>query len=159
MEIERQFVIDAFPPLPVKESAVMRQGYLAVDPTVRIRSKETAERIDYKLCFKGEGTLAREEIELPLTAEVFGRLTELLKGALIVKEYRTYTLPGGLTLEASLVDPGAETAFLYAEVEFPTIEEALAFEPPSYLGQDVTERPGYGMSQYWERTRLSKDRA
>ena len=68
MEIERKFLIDGFPQgLPLLEEAVVYQGYLCVDPVVRIRSKETAgKKTSYVLCFKGEGTLARQEIEMDL---------------------------------------------------------------------------------------------
>lgn len=48
---------------------------------------------------------------------------------MIRKDYRIYQLPDGRKLECSLVDGGTENAFLYAEVEFPTVEEANAFVP------------------------------
>ena len=153
MEIERKFLIDRFPDMQPIETAVMEQGYLCTDPTVRIRSKEKNGSVTYKLCFKGEGSIAREEIELPLDKETFDRLAALLKGSMIRKEYRVYPLPGGYRLECSLVDEGLPTAFYYAEVEFPTLEEAYAFQPPAFLGRDVTEEQGYGMSSYWNRTR------
>ena len=154
MEIERKFLIDGFPDMTPSETAVMEQGYICADPTVRIRSKEKDGHIGYMLCFKGEGSIAREEIELPLDKETFDRLAALLKGPMIRKEYRVYDLPGGYKLECSLVDEGRPTSFYYAEVEFPTLEEAHAFQPPTFLGRDVTEERGYGMSSYWTRTRL-----
>ena len=153
MEIERKFLIDNFPDMEPEETAVMEQGYLCTDPTVRIRSKKKAGKVGYRLCFKGEGSIAREEIELPLDEETFRRLAALLKGPMIRKEYRVYPLPGGYRLECSLVDEGAPTSFYYAEVEFPSLEEARAFQPPVFLGRDVTEEKGYGMASYWERTR------
>lgn len=154
MEIERKFMMDGFPDLPEKSRSLMYQGYLSLEPTVRIRSKENEKGRDYKLCIKGEGTLAREEIELPLEEPVFQRLAGLLKAPMIRKEHRTYALPDGLVLECSLVDEGLPTAFYYAEIEFPTLEAARAFVPPAYLGRDVTEEKQYYMGAYWERTRL-----
>lgn len=153
MEIERKFLIDGFPQgLPLLDEAVVYQGYLCVDPVVRIRSKETAgKKTSYVLCFKGEGTLARQEIEMDLTAEQFGQLRELIGRPLVRKDYKVYALPGGLRLECSLVDRGTPTAFYYAEVEFGTVEQAAAFVPPPFLGRDVTEEPGYGMGSYWAR--------
>ena len=152
LEIERKFLLDGFPDLPEKSRADVWQGYLCVDPVVRIRSKKTDGRVDYKLCFKGEGTLARKEIELPIEAEIFYQLQELIARPLIHKDYRTYGLPGGYCLECSLVDEGKPTAFYYAEVEFSSVEEAASFQPPNFLGRDVTEEEGYGMAEYWVKT-------
>lgn len=156
MEIERKFKLTAFPDhLPLLESSRMEQGYLSVRPTVRIRSRETDGVISYKLCIKGKGTLVREEVELALDEDKFHRLKALLAGEMIRKEFRLYQLPDGHKLECSRVDGGTENEFLYAEVEFPSVEEANAFVPPDFLGEDITETPGSSMSAYWERTRLS----
>ena len=151
MEIERKFLIDGFPDLPPVSEKEVEQGYLCTDPVVRIRCARAADRTDYVLCFKGEGTLAREEIELPLDGGTYTRLAGLLKAPLIRKTYKTYALPDGHRLEVSLVDEGAPSAFFYAEVEFDSVEEAKAFVPPPFLGRDVTEEPGFGMSDYWNR--------
>lgn len=154
MEIERKFKLDAFPEhLPLLHASQVEQGYLSTTPCVRIRSKKTEDAVDYKLCIKGQGTLVREEVELSLDEDRFTRLKSLLHGEMIRKDYRIYQLPDGRKLECSLVDGGTENAFLYAEVEFPTVEEANAFVPPAFLGKDVTEVPGSSMSSYWERTR------
>ena len=154
MEIERKFKLDAFPEhLPLLHASQVEQGYLSTTPCVRIRSKKTEDAVDYKLCIKGQGTLVREEVELSLDEDRFTRLKSPLHGEMIRKDYRIYQLPDGRKLECSLVDGGTENAFLYAEVEFPTVEEANAFVPPAFLGEDVTEVPGSSMSAYWERTR------
>lgn len=149
MEIERKFLIDGFPDLPPLRESVVYQGYLSTEPVVRIRSSQTGDEIRFVLCIKGKGTLAREEIELGLEAETFLRLRGLLTLPMIRKDYKTYALPGGLTLECSLVDAGEPTAFYYAEVEFCSVEEALCFVPPAFLGREVTEEPGWGMGHYW----------
>ena len=152
MEIERKWKIAGFPAslAPIR-SAHMRQGYLSVAPVVRIRD----EGGRYVLCFKGPGTLAREEIELPLDEETFGRLEALIGRPLVTKEYRAYRLPGGEVLEVSLVDEGQPTEFYYAEVEFPSVEAANAFTPPEGLGlgEEMTQHAGFSMSRYWRYTR------
>ena len=151
MEIERKFLIDSFPDLPLIEQAVCYQGYLSVRPVVRIRKKVDGDIATYKLCFKGKGTIARQEVELDITEEVYEQLVELLQGAPVRKDYRVYRLPGGERLECSLVDPGEPTEFMYAEVEFATLEEARRFAPPGFLNREVTEQPGYSMGSYWSR--------
>ena len=151
MEIERKFLISGFPEgLPLLGEAVLEQGYLCTDPVVRIRSKEQDGRTTYRLCFKGEGRLVRQETELDLTAEQFAELQNLLRAPMVRKDFRVYALPGGERLECSLVDG----AFFYAEVEFPTVEAARAFTPPAFLGREVTEEEGFSMSEYWKTRRF-----
>lgn len=155
MEIERKFLLEKFPEqLPLLESSEVEQGYLSVTPAVRIRSKTINGKTSYMLCIKGKGTLVREEVELPLEKDAFQRLKNLLPGEMIRKEFRVYELYGGYELECNLVDSGSKTEFMYAEVEFDSVEEANAFIPPEFLGEDITELPGSSMSAYWQRTRL-----
>ena len=54
------------------------------------------------------------------------------------------------------VDQGEPGSFFYAEVEFPTREAALAWEPgkwAGYLSREVTGQPGQSMAAYWLATR------
>ena len=74
-------------------------------------------------------SLSREEIETEIDAALFARLEHLIGKPLIHKERRGYQLPGGLTLEVNCVDPDLPTAFWYAEVEFETEAQALAWDP------------------------------
>lgn len=156
MEIERKWKIAGFPTTlqPVTEAAV-RQGYIATRPVVRIREAVQAGNTQYILCFKGEGTLVREEIETPLDEATFRKLERFIGKPLVTKEFKTYRLPGGELLEVSLVDKGLATQFYYAEVEFPTVEAARAFVPPAGLGllEEWTEDARFSMSGYWNETR------
>lgn len=159
MEIERKWLTAGWPQghSPVCEIR-MRQGYIALHPTVRIRSEQTGEETRYILCFKGEGGLAREEIETPVSAALFTRLEAFIAKPLIEKIQRRYALSGGLVLEANRVDAGLPGEFWYAEVEFDTVEQARAWRPaPSlagYLAREVTGQAGQSMGAYWQATRL-----
>lgn len=151
MEIERKWEIDGFPQgLPLLDTATMEQAYLSTRPVVRIRASHRAGQASYILCIKGEGGLAREEIELPVEEAVYRRIARLIGQPPIVKEYRAYRLPGGERLEVNLVDAGTPAAFYYAEVEFETVAQAQAFTPPPCLGRELTGRPGASMNEYWE---------
>lgn len=157
MEIERKWLTDTWPALPETDRIEMRQGYLSLGPTVRIRSERRDEHTDYVLCIKGAGTLAREEIELPLTEEQFARLEKVVGRPLIEKQQRRYALPDGLVLEVNRVDAGQPGEFFYAEVEFSSVQQALLWEPgelAGYLTNEVTNTPGQSMGEYWRRTRL-----
>lgn len=150
-EIERKFLIDRFPEdLTLLEEAVVWQGYISADPVVRIRKKVTTDGSSYRLCFKSKGTLVRKEIELELTAEKFDALAELLPIPPVRKDYKVFALADGLRLECSLVDAGAPESFYYAEVEFESEEQALAFAPLPFLGEEKTQEPAFTMSRYWQ---------
>lgn len=161
MEIERKWMVNGWPEgLPLKEEFAMRQGYISVRPTVRIREEAlTGGATQYILCFKSGGGLAREEIERPMDEQLFRELeTKIIAKPLIKKVRRSYMLPGGLVLEVNHVDEGQPTAFWYAEVEYPTVEQALAWQPEScglaaYLNDEVTNQPGQSMGAYWIKTR------
>ena len=158
MEIERRWLVDGWPEGAPAEVWHMEQGYFAVRPAVRIRREaRVGGPVQYVLCFKGRGGLAREEIELPVEEKDYARLITLLSGPMIQKEQRRYPLPGGLTLEVSSVDPALDSGFFYAEVEFPDEDAARAWAPPepwaAYLSRETTGQPGESMAAYWARTR------
>ncbi len=160
MEIERKWLTDGWPQgLEEQRRILMRQGYITTRPTVRIRSEASGDVTEYVLCFKGAAGpdgLAREEIETNIDPELFAKLEAFIGRPLIEKEQRRYALPGGLTLEVNQVDRGHPGEFFYAEVEFPTKEAALAWQPGElgeYLSDEVTGKPGQSMAAYWTETR------
>lgn len=169
MEIERKWMVQGWPEadLPLQKEEEMRQGYVSVEPTVRIReenvlvSNDPAVRVqdNFILCFKSRGTLTRKEIEFPITQQQFQDIEDLISLPLIPKKRRTYALPDGLSLEVSHVDEGAPTEFWYAEIEFDSEKQARSFDPAAvglsaYLADDVTELPGQSMGAFWQATRV-----
>ncbi len=152
MEIERKFLIGGYPGGTPDAQYEMEQGYLATEPTVvRIRRESCGAETAFVLCCKGKGTLAREEIEMDLEKDTYQKLLKLLPVPPVRKQRRDYILSGGLRLECNLVEPGAADSFYYAEVEFPTVEAAEAFDPPAWLGKEVTGDPSFTMKRFWER--------
>ena len=106
----------------------------------------------------------REEIEIEISKEEFGRLSGLIGLPLIRKVRRIYQLPGDLALEVNLVDEGLPTEFMYAEIEYSSELQARSWDPSScglgdYLTDDVTEQPGQSMSAFWARTRILAEHA
>ena len=162
MEIERKWMVKGWPEgLPLREEFAMRQGYISVRPTVRIREEAlTGGRTDYILCFKSGGGLAREEIERSIDKALFEDLEHKIIGKpLIPKLRRSYTLLDGSVLEVNHVDEGQPTEFWYAEVEYKTEAQALAWDPAAvglgdYLSDECTGKPGSSMGDYWQQTRL-----
>lgn len=153
---------------PLLKEEIQNQGYVTVEPTVRIREENVTKSNDpdfpvadnYILCFKSKGLLSRREIEMPIEKHYFDELRELIGFPLIPKVRRTYRLPDGHLLEVNHVDEGAPTEFWYAEIEFCSEEEAEHFDPATvglgtYLNDDVTKQPGQSMGAYWTATRTS----
>ena len=91
--------------LPQTARFTMRQGYITVRPTVRIRSEQPdGQPAAYVLCFKSAGGLSRQEIETRVDEETFRKLEAFIGRPLIEKEQRRYALPGGLV--NSIPKPG-----------------------------------------------------
>lgn len=158
MEIERKWLTQGWPQGQPDRVIEMEQGYISVSPTVRIRShRETGKADRYVLCFKSKGGLVRQEIETDIDKALFDQLRDFIGKPLVKKVQRRYNLPGGLVLEANQVDPGQPTGFFYAEVEFASEADALAWQPvqglADYLENEVTNQPGESMGAYWLRTR------
>ena len=139
MEIERKFLIDKSPEnldtYPRKEIA---QGYINREPVIRIRRSDDK----YILTCKGQGLMAREEFELPLTKEAFEHLKPKTDGIFIEKTRYLIPYDEKLTIELDVFH-GELAPLLLAEVEFDSIEEADVFVPPSWFGEDVTASPKY----------------
>ena len=137
MEIERKFLIRELPQDTEQYPCDrIEQAYISGKPTIRIRKKNN----DCILTVKGPGKLAHEEFELPIDAEAYERLLRKCEGKMIVK--RRYRIPyGKYTIELDIFS--APKSLILAEVEFESIQEALAFEGPSWFSEDVTEDPRY----------------
>ncbi len=165
MEIERKWMVSGWPLLDLEllYEQSLRQGYISVRPTVRIREEAMkGGDTEYVLCFKSGSGIVRKEIEMNLSLEKFRELEDLIGLSLIPKIRRTYAMRDGLKLEVNHVDEGLPTEFWYAEVEYPDEETARAWDPKSvgledYLVDDVSEQPGQSMGEYWMVTRLRKD--
>lgn len=160
MEIERKFWLQSLPPLEPTHHYRVRQGYISIEPVVRIRSKELldgepAGQTSFKMTVKGKGHLVREEIESEISAEFFSKLADFIKEPLIEKDFFVYEYDGH-TLEVSIVDPGTDDEFIYGEVEFGSVEEASAYAWPFEGATDVTQAVAFKMDNYWKRTRLDR---
>ncbi|HIZ22530.1 MAG TPA: CYTH domain-containing protein [Candidatus Blautia faecigallinarum] len=136
MEIERKFLIDKeHLPADLKKYPChkIEQGYLCTDPVVRIRRQDET----YYLTYKSGGLMAREEYNLPLSREAYLHLRPKTDGILLSKTRYLIPEKNGLTIELDVFDE-PYTGLYLAEVEFSTEEEANAYVPPAWFGEDVT---------------------
>lgn len=158
MEIERKWLIKGLPSEIYKHkySSNIKQGYISVDPEVRIRSNinpisDGTVFDKYFLSIKSNGTLSRMEVEIEISKDNFDSLLKLVPYDLISKKYFTYEF-AGYTIEMSEVDG----QWYYAEVEFESEEDAKAFvfPFPNLVIKETTDDPDFKMKNYWTKTRL-----
>ena len=141
MEIERKFVPSALPEnLDSFPRVHMVQGYLNTAPVVRVRK----ENDDCYLTYKGGGMMVREEYNLPLTREAFAHLLPKCDGRIIEKTRYRFPVEGRPDLTAELdLFSGELEGLVILEVEFPSVEAAVSFDPPAWFGKEVTNDPAY----------------
>lgn len=149
MEIERKFTIKQLPAdLDKYPHVKITQAYLCTDPVMRIRKQDDT----YIFTYKGKGLMVRQEYNLPLTREAFETLLPKAEGHIISKT--RYQIPlqntkksascpetEDLLIELDLFESPSQ--LIMAEVEFPDEESALAFTPPEWFDEDVTDNPAY----------------
>lgn len=156
LEIERKFLMDGFPiGLDLISEVDIEQGYVSIDPEVRIRKavdKHTG-REEFHITIKGDGDLIRNEIETNISSDFYYDVIDFLDVTMIRKDYKKYKL-GCWKFEVACVDPGTDREFYYGEIEFPTEEDARDFVVPSYFGREITFNDDYKMKNYWKRTRM-----
>jgi len=139
MEVERKFVVLEPPQVDGTEAEEIDQGYLAIGSDGEVRLRRKGKRL--LLTAKRGGGLSRDEAEVELAREAFDRLWPLTEGRRLHK--RRHLVPhGDLEIEID-VYAGELEGLVVAEIEFPSEEEARAFEPPDWLGDDVTGDPRY----------------
>lgn len=153
MEIERKFTIKKLPEnLDQYPSHHIEQGYLCSSPVLRVRKEDDR----YYLTYKGQGMMAREEVNLSLNKEAYYHLREKVEGRIISK--RRYLIPllhpavsegrpkppsdYSLTIELDVFEPPF-APLVIAEVEFGSTEAAEAFLPPDWFDEDVTYKEEY----------------
>lgn len=134
MEVERKFLVPEPPDLDGTKSDEIVQGYLAVgsDGEVRLRRKGEGLVLTAK---RGSG-IARDEAEIQLDTVEFELLWPLTEGRRLRK--RRHLIPhGDREIELDVYEGDLE-GLLVAEIEFRSEDDARAFEPPAWIGEEVT---------------------
>ena len=155
-EIERKWLIDKLPEdilksLPERECHLIEQAYLCISPTVRVRR----DNGEFYLTYKGSrnwaenSDLSHSEYNLRLDRESYEHLKEKRDGIVISK--KRYVIPierketnkfVSYNIELDIFDEPI-APLIIAEVEFLSEAQAMAFEAPSWFGEDVTADPRY----------------
>ena len=141
-EIERKFIVSEAGDLDQHASTRIEQGYLAIgsgdDAEVRIRRADHT----FTLTVKGGYGEVRTEEEIEIGADRFESLSSLTGDRRVAKT--RYRVPHGELVIAVDVYGGALDGLITAEVEFESEAEAADFDPPDWIGTEVTGDDRYG---------------
>ena len=140
-EIERKFLLRAFPDLSGAARQVIRQGYITC-PTDGSEARLRQANDSYFLTIKSGEGMTRREYETRLSKEQFDTLWPATEGRRVEKTRYTGSLPGGLSYELDVFD-GHLRPLACVEVEFADEASAHNFDAPDWFGQDVTEDKRY----------------
>ena len=138
VEIERKFLVDKrkMHELNFLSEAMIVQGYLSTNPTVRVRLKDNRGFLTIKSSARGISRL-EFEYEIPSTdAE------ELLKlcGRMVLKKIRRTIEYGGHVWEVDFF-MGRHAGLVLAEVELNSAEEVV--ELPDWVTHEISNNPRY----------------
>jgi CYTH domain-containing protein len=140
-EIERKFLVRELPrDLTAYPSSEISQGYLvSLEDGLQVRLRKSGEQ--YSLTYKRGTGNVREEREIELSATQFEVLWPATASKRLVKT--RYEIPLGELVVEIDVYHGRHEGLIVAEVEFDEEAAARNFEPPDWLGDDVTGDPRY----------------
>ncbi|MCR5509185.1 MAG: adenylate cyclase [Lachnospiraceae bacterium] len=159
-EIEKKFLVRSMPDdIEGYPCRLIEQGYLNVDPAIRVRREDGVCYMTYKGAKSKEpGSIGREEYNLPLDEVSYENLLRKADGNIISKV--RYLIPlnedayddpylkehpglsdiikqGGIKIELD-VFKGPFEGRVIAEVEFPDEGAAAAYRPAAWFGREVT---------------------
>jgi adenylate cyclase len=135
LEIERKFLVERLPP-DLGDGRPIEQGYLAIaDDGVEVRVRRHGD--ECTLTVKSGPAHVRVEEEFEIDARRFDALWPLTSNRQISKT--RHRVGVGTDAPADLdVYEGAHEGLVVAEIEFLTVDASDAFDPPDWLGQEVT---------------------
>ena len=138
LEIERKFLVRSeLLPKSLPEGDELEQGYLSVDPVVRVRLVTGHDGTRHaELTIKGSGLLSRAEFNYPIPDEDAEALLGICARSL--RKVRRRLGPFDL-------DHFRDRGLWLAEIELR--DEREAFERPPWLGEEVTGDPSYSNSR------------
>lgn len=136
LEVEHKFLVHRkqLPRLPAGER--IEQGYLSLDPMVRVRVTSRGRKSSASMTIKGKGLRVRAEYEYAIPVADARKLLQLCGRRIIEKVRRRI---GPIELDEFL---GRLKGFWMAELELKSERARLPKLPP-WIGKDVTEDARY----------------
>jgi CYTH domain-containing protein len=143
VELEYKFLVDAAKLPELKGGSKLSQGYLAFNPTVRIRldEPENGQAVGY-ITIKSPALAGRNEFEYEIPADEAKELLKLAQSSVVAKRRYKLPLEGAPDLKWELdVFEGDNAGLMIAELEVP--DSTTNFTRPAWIGEDVTDDPRY----------------
>lgn len=163
LEIERKFLIAVQPETLIQEGKIkvlhkqsIWQTYLAIDETQELRVRKLKNEdtgvLSYTHTFKNGNGVQREEVEYEITEGIYEQVVGAF-GFVPLTKSRITADWGGRVIEIDVYD---QIHLSVLEVEFETLEEANAFEAPSWFGEDITTQKQYSNKTVWKKLQGDK---
>ncbi len=147
-EIEKKYLVSYLPErFYAYDHTELEQAYISFgdvgESEKRVRLMRTGESERYFYTEKSDGTLARDEYEMEITKREYRSLCASIISKFVKKARYYIPVKRGELMAELDVYHGELTGLVTVEVEFPSLEEAEAFAPPSWFGKDITEDKRY----------------
>ncbi|KOR87920.1 CYTH domain-containing protein [Paenibacillus solani] len=161
MEIERKYLLDAYPDaliqegiIKVEKEVLIEQTYLALDGDQELRVRKITDpssgQVEYTHTFKKGWGIAREEVEFAISEGLYDQVVKAHAAIPLTKRRVTARL-GDTIIE---IDDYAQIDMLVLEVEFSSMEAADSFVPPAWFGQDISTDKQYSNKKVWQDLQL-----
>ncbi|PWU11760.1 MAG: adenylate cyclase [Verrucomicrobia bacterium] len=156
LEIERKFLVKRLPAgWKRRPCSQIVQGYFPVarkDLEIRLRHKDS----EHFITLKGGRGRRRLEEEIQISKPKFRALWPFTGMAHVSK--RRYEIPcGSKTIEVDVYG-GPHRGLITADVEFGSTRESSQFQPPDWLGREITGKRKYANEQLARRGGLHRIR-
>ncbi|MGH7944436.1 MAG: CYTH domain-containing protein [Opitutaceae bacterium] len=153
LEIERKFLV-ARPPIGWRRrgsSPIVQSYFFPAARNVEIRLRRIAAQ--HVITIKSGDGLRRSEVEIKITPAQFHALWPLTRAARIAQ--RRYRIPcSGHTIELDVYQ-GPHRGLITADIEFTSVRASRAFQPPPWLGWEITGQRRYGNAVLARQQRLA----
>lgn len=158
IEIERKFLptrkdflIDLDIPKVIQE---IDQTYLSItnNSSLRIRRIEQDGSYLYTMAYKSSSGIRKEEQEFEIDQETYSNLMSMSE-SIPLRKIRYKFVWEGYPYD---VDMYEDYDLIIIEVEFESIEDATAFQSPTWLGDDVSGDKQYSNKKLWEGLQILK---
>ncbi|CAH1209176.1 Inorganic triphosphatase [Paenibacillus allorhizoplanae] len=154
-EIERKYLLTAFPAAELANNELTQvskqyiyQTYLAFsdDQEIRVRQLvDSSGESHFTHTFKSGHGMVREEVEYSITEPIYKQLLERT-GLIPLEKIRTTLEADGVTYE---IDEYKQIDLLVVEVEFPDLQTAEQFVPPSWFGRELGSEEEFRNKSMW----------
>lgn len=153
IKTERKFLTDAVPDdVEVLKKITIHQSYLATgEEEVRIRKSVVEGNTQYLLTIRKGRGITRNNFEMEISEDTYLQLLKGVKNRVLSKTRSKVPL-GNNVVDVDVYHHLQFDNLIIIEIEFESEEEARAFIPPHWFGQEVTDDPSYTNQHLWENT-------